>query len=134
MTQLQAIDANLLVRLFVNDDAAQAQKVRALFDQQADDGGALWVADIVLVELVWALDRVYARPREQIAAALHALAGNATVRLESGAALPEAAALYATGPADFADCLLAAKALRAGCVSLRSFDKKMRALPGVKLL
>ena len=114
---MQAVDTNLLVRLFVNDDAAQAQKVRALFDQQADDGGALWVADIVLVELVWALDRVYARPREQIAAAL-----------------PEAAALYATGPADFADCLLAAKALRAGCVSLRSFDKKMRALPGVKLL
>ena len=131
---MQAIDTNLLVRLFVNDDMAQAQKVRALFDQQADEDGALWVADIVLVELVWALDRVYARPRQQIAAALHALAGNATVRLESAAALPEAVALYVQGPADFADCLLAVKAVQVGCDSLRSFDRKMRALPGVKLL
>ena len=131
---MQAIDTNLLVRLFVNDDAAQAQKVRALFDRHADDDGALWVADIVLVELVWALDRVYARPRAQIALALHALASNATVRLESAAALPEATALYAAGPADFADCLLAVKAVRAGCQSLRSFDRKMRALPGFKLL
>ena len=131
---MQAIDTNLLVRLFVNDDAAQAQKVRALFDQQADEDGALWVADIVLVELVWALDRVYSRPREQIAAALHALAGNATVRLESAAALPQAKSFYAQGPADFTDCLLAVKAAQAGCESLRSFDKKMRGLPGVKLL
>jgi predicted nucleic-acid-binding protein len=33
---MQAIDTNLLVRLFVADDAEQAQKVRALFDAQAD--------------------------------------------------------------------------------------------------
>ena len=131
---MQAIDTNLLVRLFVNDDAAQAQKVRALFDRHADDDGALWVADIVLVELVWALDRVYARPRAQIAMALHALAGNATVRLESPAALPQAIALYAQGPADFAAALLAVKAAHAGCEALRSFDKKVRSLPGVKLL
>lgn len=131
---MQAIDTNLLVRLFVADDAAQAQKVRALFDAGAGEDGALWVADIVLVELVWALDRVYARPRAQIAAALEALAGNATVRLESAVAVPEAIALFAQGPADFADCLLAVKAIRAGCDSLRSFDRKMRTLPGVKLL
>jgi len=131
---MQAVDTNLLVRLFVADDAAQAQKVRALFDRHADEDGAFWVADVVLVELVWALDRVYARPRAQIAAALQALAGNATVRLESAAAVPEAVALYATGPADFADCLLAVKAIRAGCEALRSFDKKMRGLPGVKSL
>lgn len=131
---MQAIDTNLLVRLFVNDDTAQAQKVRVLFDQHADAAGALWVADIVLVELVWALDRVYARPRAQIVMALQALASHATVQLESVAALPEVTALYAQGPADFADCLLAVKAGQAGCESLRSFDKKMRALPGVRLL
>lgn len=131
---MQAVDTNLLVRLFIADDAMQAQKVRTLFDQHADEDGAFWVADIVLVELVSALDRVYARPREQIGAALQALAANATVRLESATALREATALYVQGPADFADCLLAVKAVQAGCDSVRSFDKTMRALPGVKLL
>ena len=131
---MQAVDTNLLVRLIVDDDVAQAQKIRALFDRHADAAGALSVADSALVELVRALDRVHARPREQIAMALHALAGNATVKSESAAALLEATALYAQGPADFSDCLLAVRAQHAGCASLRSFDEKMRALPGVKLL
>lgn len=131
---MQAIDTSLLVRLFVADDADQAQRVRKLFDQHADDDGALWLADIVLVELVWALDRVYGRARDQIAAALQALAGNATVRLESPEAVAEATALYAGSGCDFADGLLCAKARRAGCEAVRTFDRRMRALPGVKLL
>jgi predicted nucleic-acid-binding protein len=131
---MQAIDTNLLVRLFVADDEAQAQRVRKLFDQHADEDGAFWVADIVLVELVWALDRVYGRPRAQIGAALAALSANATVALESAAAVAEATAIYVDGSLDFADALLAVKARRAGSGSLRTFDKKMRALPGVQLL
>jgi predicted nucleic-acid-binding protein len=131
---MQAVDTNLLVRLFVVDDADQAKRARHLFDQHADEDGALWLADIVLVELVWALDRVYGRSRGQIAAALTALSGNATVRLESAPALSEAVPLYAGGTCDFADCLLAVKARLAGCEAVRTFDKGMRALPGVKLL
>jgi predicted nucleic-acid-binding protein len=131
---VHAVDTNLLVRLFVADDAAQARRVRDFFEANADHDGALWVADIVLVELVWALDRVYGRPRAQIAAALSALPGNATVALESPAAVDPALALYAQGTVDFADCLLAVKAQLAGCESLRTFDRRMRALPGVQLL
>jgi predicted nucleic-acid-binding protein len=131
---MQAVDTNLLVRLFVVDDADQARRARQLFDRHADEDGALWLADIVLVELVWALDRVYGRSRAKIAAALSALSGNATVRLESAQAVAEATALYAEGPCDFADCLLAVKARLAGCDALRTFDKGMRALPGVKSL
>ena len=129
-----AIDTNVLVRLFINDDAAQAKRAGALFDECADQDDSLWIADIVLIELVWALDRSYSRPREEIVKALRALAGNATVLLESSDCLSAAMALYAEGPAGFADCLLAVKAERAGCEALRSFDRKMRGLPGVKLL
>ena len=46
---MQAIDTNLLVRLFVADDPEQADKVKALFDRHADEEGAFWVADIVPV-------------------------------------------------------------------------------------
>jgi predicted nucleic-acid-binding protein len=131
---MQAVDTDLLVRLFVVDDAEQARRARNLFDQHADQDGALWLADIVLVELVWALDRVYGRNRAQIAGALAALSGNATVQLESPQAAAEAAALYAGSACDFADCLLVVKAKRAGCDAVRTFDKGVRVLPGVKLL
>lgn len=131
---MQAVDTNLLVRLFVNDDKAQAAKVRALFDRHADEDGAFWVADIVLVELVLTLDRLYGRSRQEIGSALRALAGSATVRLESAPAVVQATALFERGPADFADCLLVVKATSAGCDQVRTFDRGMRALPGVKLL
>lgn len=126
-----AVDTNVLVRLFVNDDVAQAAKARALFDAHADKDDSLWIADIVLAELVWALDRSYGRPRNDIVAVLRALAGNATVQLESAAAMAQATTLYERGPADFVDCLLAIKAQLSGCESLRSFDRKMKGLPGV---
>ncbi len=129
-----AVDTNVLVRLFVNDDAAQAAKARALFDAHADEDDSLWIADVVLTELVWALAGCYSRPRSDIVTVLRALAGNATVQLESAASIGDATALYERGPADFVDCLRAAKARARGCTALRSFDKKMKGLPGVALL
>jgi len=129
-----AVDTNVLVRLFVNDDAAQGEKARRLVDAHADGDDALWIADVVLAELVWALDRSYGSARADIVNALNALAGNATVRMESADCIAEATTLHERGPADFVDCLLAVKAERAGCTALRSLNKTMRGLPGVKLL
>ena len=131
---MQAIDTNLLVRLFTRDDAAQGKRVRDLFDRHANEDGAFWIADTVLVELAWTLDRAYGRSRSDIAKALRALSGNATIQLESPSAVTQAIALYEPGPADFADCLLIAKAEAVGCDAVRTFDRKMRGLPRVKLL
>lgn len=129
-----AVDTNVLVRLLVNDDAAQANKARRLFDAMGADDGSIWIADAVLVEVVWTLARAYARPREDLVSVLRALAGNATVALESEGAVRAAIETFEAGPADFADCLLAEKARLAGCERLATFDKGMRGLPGVRLL
>ena len=88
----------------------------------------------MLAEPVWALTRSYGRPRADIVTVLRALVGTATVKLESAASLVEATTLYDQGPADFVDCLLAVKAKAQRCAALHSFDKKMKALPGVVLL
>lgn len=129
-----AADTNVLVRLLVNDDAAQAGKARALFDAAAERREDLWVCDTVLVELAWTLSRAYARPRGDVVKALRALSSNATVALESPAAVSSAIEAYERGPADFADCLLCAKAAAAGCQGVATFDKAMRTLPGVSVL
>lgn len=131
---MKAIDTNVLLRLFVNDDKAQAAKARALFEAHAEEDDSLWIADVVLAELVWALARSYSRPRADIVTVLRALVGNATVKLESAAALAEATTLYEQGSADFVDCLLAVKAKTQRCTALHSLDKKMKGLPGVVLL
>ena len=129
-----AVDTNLLVRLLVNDDAAQAARARDLIDAQADKDGSIWVSDTVLVELVWVLSRAYDRSRAAVAAALWALASHATMTLESPLAVRGAIAAFEAGAADFADCLLAEKAQRAGCGQLFTLGKGMRGLAGVQLL
>ena len=129
-----AVDTNILVRLLVADDATQLDKARRLFDRQAAEPGSIWISQSVLVELVWVLARTYARPREQVLAALRALSSNATVRLDGAEDVSAAVAMYASSKADFADCLLAARAKAGGLDALFTFDRKMRGLPQVQVL
>ena len=129
-----AVDTNVVVRLLVGDDAEQAEKARSLFDTAAERRERLWIGDTVAVEIAWTLARAYGRGREDIVRALRALASNATVTLESPAAVAGAIDAYERSPADFADCLLCAKAAAAGCAGVATFDRGMRGLPGVKVL
>jgi predicted nucleic-acid-binding protein len=129
-----AADTNVLVRLIVGDEPAQATKAQKVFDTAAAEKVPVWVSDTVLVELVWTLIRAYGRARTDVVKALRALASHATVALESAAAVREATDHFERGPADFADCLLCVKAKLAGCDQLVTFDRGMKGLPGVRLL
>ena len=129
-----AVDTNVLVRLMVNDDAAQASRARRLFDELANQGEHAWVTDTVLVELVWTLARAYGRDREEQALTIHALVDHGTVQLESVDAIRQALVLFEQTSADFADCLLASKAQLAGCDKVATFDRGIKKLPLVHLL
>ena len=129
-----AVDTNVLVRLLVGDDPAQAVKARRLFDRAETQQKTVWVSDTVLVELVWTLARAYSRDRADIVKALRTLSSHATVVLESASAVLEATDAFEVGPADFADCFLCIKAKMAGCDEVATFDRGMRALPAVRLL
>lgn len=129
-----ALDTNVLVRLVTRDDEAQAQRAKAVFDTHAGEDGGLFVADIVLVELCWTLARGYELTREDIARTVHALLNNASIALESPAAVKNALAYFEAGSADFPDCLIVAKASQVGCSHILSFDGRMKPLPGVQLL
>lgn len=129
-----ALDTNVLVRLLTRDDPKQAERARSLFEEHAAEDGALFISDVVLAELAWTLERAYGRDRADISKALGSLADNATLRFESLDTIRVALRLFASGPAGFPDCLIAATAAASGCESLRTFDKSMAGLPGVHLL
>lgn len=129
-----AVDTHVLARLILQDDADQHAQAHRLFAEHADEVASIWVSDVVLAELVWVLTRAAGHSRADVAVVLAALMGNATVQLQSPAAVREAARLYEASPADFADCLLAVQAAGQGATRLLTFDRKMRQLPGVELL
>ena len=129
-----ALDTNVLVRLVTRDDEKQAQRAKAVFDTHADEDGGLFVSDMVLVELCWTLAKSYGLARADIARTVRALLDNASIALESPAAVRDALASFAACSADLPDCLIVAKARDAGCSRTLSFDQRMGSLPGVELL
>jgi predicted nucleic-acid-binding protein len=126
--------SSVLVRLVTRDDEKQAQRAKAVFDRHADEDGGLFVSDIVLAELCWTLAKSYGLARADITCTVRAPLDNASIALESPAAVRVVLASFEPGSADFPDCLIVAKARTAGSSRTLSFDQRMGALPGVEHL
>jgi predicted nucleic-acid-binding protein len=110
-----AVDTNVLARLLLNDDAAQHQRVKALFKSRQ-----VFTAPItVILELVWVLES-YECTAENISAGLTALLDLPNFKPEQADALRQALQSYSSG-LGFADALhLALSADQQGFVT---FDK-----------
>lgn len=130
-----ALDTNVLVRLLLGDDAAQAQRARKLFDASASKDGSLFVSDAVLAELGWVLRSRYSLEAEAIAGALRALLGNATIGWQSPSAVAAALQTFEAHPnVDFSDCLVVALAQAHDCDAVATFDRGMQGMSGVRLM
>jgi predicted nucleic-acid-binding protein len=122
------------VRHFVEDDAAQAYAVRLFFRRELSVENPGWINRVVLCEPVWVLERAYRCTREQIIAALEALAQTAEFRLENLPAVWRALHAYKGNGADFADALLAVTNRECGCKVTVTFDRKAARLDGMRVL
>ncbi len=125
---MRAVDTNVLVRAFVQDDQAQAARAQALLRAHQ-----IFVPVTVVLELEWVLRSRYGFTREVIAAALTMIAS-----LENAVIGERDAVLAATANLelgwDFADALH--HALSAGCDGFATFDnalvKRAGRLPGTE--
>ena len=119
-----ALDTNLLVRLLTNDDSRQAAKVEAWLKGNATPRSPAYVDHVVLCELAWVLERSYGYARTEVHSALAALLEEDRLKVESTGLVRQALMLYADGPADFSDYLLAVRAQAAGYSPVLTLDKK----------
>lgn len=128
------IDTNILLRLWLNDDPAQSRRIDALLAAHGQTPGALLVSDVVLVEAVWTLKSAFAQDKAAQLAAVRSLLDEAAFTFEDRDAVAAAASLFESSACGFADCLVVAKHARQGCDFTATFDRRMRRLPGVKVL
>ncbi len=129
-----ALDTNVLLRLLLEEDAAQAAKARRELEKFDDSDGEVFINDIVLAETLWTLRAAYDCEKPDLLLTLHSLLNTATFSFENRTVLQAAVTMYESSAADFSDCLIAAKNSAAGYEYTRSFDRAMRGLTGVKLL
>jgi predicted nucleic-acid-binding protein len=126
-----ALDTNVVVRLLVNDDAAQARRSRALMAA----GHEVRIPVTVLLEAEWVLRAAYGYPAPQVMTFLQALLGLPGVSTDNATAVAGAIAACEKG-LDFADALHLA--LSGGAERFYSFDANLRrraarAMPGVQV-
>ena len=111
-------DTNVLVRVFVKDDARQAVAAMKLLEEAE----AIAIPLSSLCELVWVLRRVYGLSKVDIAQALTTLIGVETVATHRPAVEAGIAALMAGG--DFADGVIAYEGRWLGGETFVSFDRR----------
>lgn len=127
------IDANVLVRYLVKDDADQARKAaQFILDHCSGEDPGL-INRIVLCELVWVLETAYEYPRHRVALALESILRTAEFTIEDHQEAWLAFREYQKG-ADFADAFISAINQRFGCALTVTLDRKAGRRPGFKLL
>jgi predicted nucleic-acid-binding protein len=115
---MRAVDTNVLVRLFVNDDPKQfAAATQALAAEP------VYIPKSVLVELEWVLRAVYGHSRTVIGPILEGLMSKADVEIEDDKAVSRALDWFKRGM-DFADAVHLASSRHVR--SFLTFDAALR--------
>lgn len=124
------VDTNVLVRFLVEDDPEQAQRVRTRLQEILESGGSFFVADIVLCELVWVLQRSYRVSRQEIAERLRQLVRSREVVVSSLDQVLTALDGFAGGAGDLADFLILEACRSNGCETVVTFDQALHRQAG----
>jgi predicted nucleic-acid-binding protein len=128
------IDTDILLRLWLDDDPAQNQRIDALLAAHGNTPGSVLVTDVVLVEAVWTLKAAFDQDKRAQSTAVRSLLEEPAFAFDDREAVAAALSLFEAGSCGFADCLVVAKHARQGCDFTATFDRGMRRLPGVRVL
>jgi predicted nucleic-acid-binding protein len=128
------VDTNVLLRLFVNDNAAQYESSQRFFAGRSKASPA-YVSLIVIVELAWVLAVRYGYRQETIVNLLETLALSDDFVLERQAVVLKAVDVCQAGTSRMADVLVAMIGTAEGCTTTMTFDRDAaKRIPGMELL
>jgi len=127
------LDTNVLLRYLAQDDPVQSPIATKLMHAlSAEEPG--FVSIILVVELVWVLQKSYASGRREIASVVESLLRTKELVVERAELVSQALRLFSAGRADFADTLIERCANAADCDYTLTFDQTAAATAGMRLL
>ena len=128
-----AADSNIFLRWLVADDKAKADAVGEYFKKAEKTGEPIWVADLVMGEVVWVLQRFYELRPSEVADLVGPLLKAPMLSFENRDRLMESLELFRMHGVDFTDCYIAASAREKVCGGVLSYDKDFAKLPVTRL-
>jgi predicted nucleic-acid-binding protein len=129
-----ALDTDTILRLLLRDDEGQFAAAERLWLTARRDQTPLFISDIVLVDVAWALESKLELSRAEIADILDQIFATELVVVSSASALDRALAAYRTGRAAFADYLIREHAKAAGAGEVVTFDRSFEGEEGFRIL
>lgn len=123
-------DADILLRLLLNDDPVQVATVRTRLAMAVDARQEVLIGPIALAETVWTLSNRLKVPMAAIAATVRDLGQTRPFRFFDTMVVQVALDLFETGSAGFSDCLIRAMDGAAGCAETLTFDRRALQVPG----
>ena len=127
------LDTNILVRYLAQDDPVQSPRATDLIEFRLTGENPGFISIVAMVETVWVLDRAYGLADDEIATALERLLQADTLMVENEQEVFTAMIALKEGDGSFADALIGALGVKAGCARTLTFDKTALKLPGFQL-
>jgi predicted nucleic-acid-binding protein len=128
------LDTNVLVRYIVQDDLIQSGIATTFIETHCTAKTPGFVCNIVLVELVWVLERGYGYDKYSIITVLKQISATTELKVETSALVWQAILAYQDSSAGFADCLLAAINQQHECSATYTFDQNAAKMQGLSCL
>jgi predicted nucleic-acid-binding protein len=118
------LDTNVLVRYLAQDDPTQSPIATDLIERRLSAGNPGFVSVIAMAETAWVLERAYGVEPPDVAAAIERILQADVLVVESEQQVFTAMVALKDGRASFADALIGALGVRAGCERTVTFDRK----------
>jgi predicted nucleic acid-binding protein len=113
------VDTNVIVRHLTGDPPEQARRATNLLDNVS----SLWLADVIVAEVVYVLESVYRVDRDGIAGLMRSIVSSHRMRVSDLPLLLRTIEVYEHHRLAFADAYLVASAERSGVAAVVSFDR-----------
>ena len=108
------IDADVILRYLLNDHPDHSQASSKLMEEVERGGAEAYIHDVVIAEVVWALEKFYEVSKSNIRDVLTELISMRGIAVSDRTVLSRALWIYADKDVDFVDALLGALALEKG--------------------
>jgi predicted nucleic-acid-binding protein len=124
------LDTNVIVRYLTQDDAVQSKKATDIIQHKLNAEKPGFVSVVAMVQTVWVLDSAYGLADYETAAVIERMLQNEALLIEHEQEVFTAMTELKEGRGSFADALIAALGVKAGCERTVTFDKKALRLTG----
>ena len=118
------LDTSVILRFLTGDSTEKKEKFKKLIKETTSGKGILLVPLIVIIEMVYVLEKIYGIKKEEVRVKVESLLSLPSVEIESEDVVLESLRIYAEENLKFGDAMVLAKSTTSGIKPVYTFDKK----------